>query len=180
MRDSDNSQPDQAELQVDELHVGELLRQRLAVVDVLAQELDEGRAVLDRNDPEAIARGAAHQAELCRQWSKLEEQLRMQAAKRRLLGRNREAGSSPANSPVSSLPVSSLTEARSGELAAEWAALSARIRYLTRVHGSLLRHMQRSLVVWSHVNSICQPTYALPCAGLQQSATARHRPGSGE
>ncbi len=166
MRDSDNSLPD----------VTELLQQRLAVVGMLAQGLDEGRAALGRNDPEAIARGAAHQAELCRQWSKLEEQLRMQAAKRPLLGRNREAGGSRRGSPASS-PASSPEVARSTELAAEWAALSTRIRYLTRVHGSLLRHMQRSLAVWSHVNSSGQPTYAPPCAGLVQRAPVRPRSG---
>lgn len=170
MRDSDNSLSDLTDLHLAELHVAELLRQRLAVVGVLAQGLEEGRAALGRNDPEAIARGAAHQAELCRQWSKLEEQLRVQASKRRLLGCNREAAGSPASSPEA---------ARSAELAEEWAALSARIRYLTRVHGSLLRHMQRSLVVWSHLISICQPTDALACAALEQPGAAT-RPYSGE
>jgi hypothetical protein len=167
MRDSDNSLlPD----------VTAILQQRLAVVGMLARGLDEGRAVLGRNDPEAIARGAAHQAELCRQWSKLEEQLRMQAAKRRLLGRSRELASPPASTPAST-PASSPETERAAELAGEWAALSTRIRYLTRVHGSLLRHMQRSLAVWSHINSICQPTYALPCAPLNQPMPARPRSG---
>ena len=56
-----------------------LLDRRLAVVGTLATSLEESRLALLRNDAEAIARGAAHQAELCRQWGLLEDQLRAKA-----------------------------------------------------------------------------------------------------
>jgi hypothetical protein len=58
-----------------------LLDQRLAVVGGLATSLEAGRSALLGNDAEAIARGAAHQAELCRQWRMLEDQLRAKAAR---------------------------------------------------------------------------------------------------
>jgi hypothetical protein len=38
----------------------------------LAESMELSSLALARNDAEAIARGAAHQAELCRQWSCLE------------------------------------------------------------------------------------------------------------
>lgn len=142
MNDLDNSLPELAKL----------LGQRLAVVGTLAESLEASRLALGRNDAEAIARGAAHQAELCRQWSHLEEQLRAQAARRRI----QPAGAAPADSPGAE---------RSAQLEADWQALATRIRYLTRVHWSLLRHMQRSLAVWSRVAASCAPTYA-PMAGL--------------
>ena len=137
MTDLDNSLPE----------LGQLLEQRLAVVGTLAESLEGSRLALGRNDAEAIARGAAHQAELCRQWSRLENELRLQAGGRRPV----QARGAGAGSPE---------EARSAQLASEWAALSAHIRYLTRVHWSLLRHMQRSLAVWSRVAASCEPTYA--------------------
>ena len=141
-----------------------LLGKRLAVVGALAESLESSRFALGRNDAEAIARGAAHQAELCRQWSRLEEELRAQTLQRRML-------------PAAATSVDSPEGERSAQLAAEWAALSARIRYLTRVHSSLLRHLQRSLAVWSRIAASCAPTYAperdfaSPCgASLRQTA----------
>jgi len=142
MNDLDNSLPELAKL----------LEQRLAVVGTLAESLEASRLALGRNDAEAIARGAAHQAELCRQWSRLEEQLRAQAARRRIL-------------LASSIPAGPSEAERSAQLEAEWATLSTRIRYLTRVHWSLLRHMQRSLAVWNRVVASCAPTYS-PSTGL--------------
>ncbi|MGB8014261.1 MAG: hypothetical protein WCF68_21810, partial [Terriglobales bacterium] len=47
----------------------------------------------------------------------------------------------------------------SARLQAEWETLGARIRYLTRVHWSLLRHLQRSLAVLNRVVDSCAPTY---------------------
>ena len=141
MNDLDNSLPEFAKL----------LEQRLAVVGTLAESLEASRAALGKNDAEAIARGAAHQAELCRQWSLLEEQLRDRTARRRIW-------------PVG-VPADSAEAERSVRLKAEWEALAARIRYLTRVHCSLLRHMQRSLAVWSRVVASRAPTYT-PAAGL--------------
>ena len=142
MNDLDNSLPELAKL----------LEQRLAVVGTLAESLEASRLALGRNDAEAIARGAAHQAELCRQWSRLEEQLRAQAARRRIL-------------PVGAAFTASPEAERSAQLEAEWEALSTRIRYLTRVHWSLLRHMQRSLAVWNRVVASCAPTYS-PAPGM--------------
>ncbi len=142
MTDLDNSLPE----------LGQLLEQRLAVVGTLAESLEASRFALGRNDAEAIARGAAHQAELCRQWSRLENELRRQASPRRAT----HSRSASADSPE---------EARSAQLASEWEALSARIRYLARVHWSLLRHMQRSLAVWNNVAASCAPTYS-PAPGL--------------
>jgi len=142
--------------------VAKLFEQRIAVVGTLAESLEASRQALGRNDAEAIARGAAHQAELCRQWSQLEEQLRAQAARRRAR-------------PASSVAADSAEAERSAQLAAEWEALSKRIRYLTRVHWSLLRHMQRSLAVWNRVVAGCAPTYSPP-AGLV-AIEARPRAG---
>ena len=127
-------------------NLGKLLEQRLAVVGQLEESMEASRLAMVSNDAEAIARGAAHQAELCRQWSRLEERLRSQAERLH----KREPFDADAN----------LTDgARSAQLLAEWQKLSARIRYLTRVHSSLLRHMQRSLAVWNHLIVSCQPTY---------------------
>jgi len=126
--------------------LGQLVEQRLAVARKLAESMAASRIALGLNDAEAIARGAAHQAELCRQWSRLEEQLRAHARRRQTLPADSCGGSPDAE--------------RSGQLAAEWGVLSARIRYLARVHWSLLRHMQRSLAVWNRVISSGEPTYA--------------------
>ena len=75
MGDLDNSLDEQAKL----------LEQRLSVVGMLANSLQESRMAFRQNDAEAIARGAAHQAELCRQWSCLEYQLRAEASRRRII-----------------------------------------------------------------------------------------------
>ena len=123
-----------------------LLERRLALVGSLATSLEASRLALIRNDAEAIARGAAHQAELCHQWSQLEDQLRFEAARRTPRARSgNDAGFA--------------NEERGRRLDAEWQALGTRIRYLTRVHWSLLRHMQRSLAVVKRVVESCAPTY---------------------
>ena len=124
-----------------------LIERRLALVHSLAESLEVSRLALVRNDAEAIARGAAHQAELCRQWGLLEEQLR------------RETGR-PSTPAAEDGHDSSLDRERSACLQAEWDDLGARIRYLTRVHCSLLRHMQRSLAVLNRVVESCAPTYS--------------------
>jgi hypothetical protein len=121
-----------------------LFEQRLALVGRLAESLEASRWALGRNQAEAIARGAAHQAELCRQWSQLEEQLRIESS------RIQSSSSVPDSGPV----------ARSAELTAKWEALSVRLRYLTRVHWSLLRHMQRSLGVLNGIIYRASPTYS--------------------
>ena len=120
-----------------------LVNERLAVVRTLADSLEVSRLALLRNDAESIARGAAHQAELCRQWSLLEDQLRVE-------GERRVAAATSADFPEGE---------QSARLAAEWETLRGRIRYLTRVHSSLLRHMQRSLSILQHVVESCAPTY---------------------
>lgn len=152
MNDVKNSLPDLARL------VGE----RLAVVRTLAESLEESQSSLRQNNAEAIARGAAHQAELCRHWSRLEEQLRVEATHR------------------TAMPVLNRThspdEERSAQLEAEWQALQTRIRYLTRVHSSLLRHMQRSLSILQRVLATCNSTYA-PGSAL---AAYNPRPIGGE
>jgi hypothetical protein len=129
-----------------------LIEQRLALVGSLAESLESSSLALVHNDAEAIARGAAHQAELCRHWSHLEDQLRRESDIRSaaLL-----AGSS-ADSPEVE---------HSARLQAEWKMLAARIQYLTRVHGSLLRHLQRSLAVMNRVADSCAPTYT-PAPGM--------------
>ena len=62
--------------------LSKLIEQRLALVRNLAESLESSTTALARNDAEAIARGAAHQAELCRQWSRLEDELRREAGRR--------------------------------------------------------------------------------------------------
>jgi hypothetical protein len=121
-----------------------LLEERLVLVGRLTESLEASRWLLGKNDAAAIARGAAHQAELCRQWGRLEEQLRAESLKIK---------------SCSSTQGSCLTET-SAEVAAKWEALSARLRYLTRVHGSLLRHMQRSLGVLNGIINRTAPTYS--------------------
>ena len=58
---------------------GDLIPTRLQVLRELAQSLETSQLALAHNDAEKIARGAAHQAELCRRWSVLETQLRRPA-----------------------------------------------------------------------------------------------------
>jgi hypothetical protein len=135
------------------------IEQRLALVRGLAESLESSSLALAQNDAEAIARGAAHQAELCRQWSHLEDQLRSE--------RGRRFTPPPAGS--SGKP----REAEhSAPLQAEWETLGTRIRYLTRVHWSLLRHLQRSLAVMNRVVDSCALTYT-PDPGLLR--TGEHR-----
>jgi hypothetical protein len=128
--------------------LGKLVERRLALVGSLAESLESSSLALVRNDAEAIARGAAHQAELCRQWGHLEGELRREAERRSLM-------------PSTGMPGSSLDLERSARLQAEWETLGARIRYLTRVHWSLLRHLQRSLAVLNRVVDSCAHTYTL-------------------
>ena len=61
--------------------LSKLIEQRLALLRSLAESLEFSSLALARNDAEAIARGAAHQAELCRQWSRLEDELRRDAGR---------------------------------------------------------------------------------------------------
>jgi len=123
-----------------------LVEERLALVRSLAESLEGSTPALVRNDAEAIARGAAHQAELCRQWSRLEDELRREAGRR---SAPRPAGAS----------VDSAKAEHSAHLQAEWEALRTRIQHLTRVHWSLLRHLQRSLAVLNRVVDSCALTY---------------------
>ncbi|MGA9356383.1 MAG: hypothetical protein WBV46_22035 [Terriglobales bacterium] len=149
MNNADNSSPELAVL----------LAGRLAVVGRLAASLEATRSVLFGHDAEAIARGAAHQAELCREWSRLEDQLRSAASRQpaRLPGAARIGADS-----------SDCRETRpTAELEADWQALARRIRYLTRVHCSLLRHVQRSLGILQRVIDSCAPTY-LPASGWNE------------
>jgi|SRR5208282_2740294 len=126
--------------------LSKLIEQRLGLLHRLAQSLESSSLALVRNDAEAIARGAAHQAELCRQWSCLEEELRQQAGRRSAPRPASASGNSP-------------EIGHSAQLQAEWQALGVRIRYLTRVHWSLLRHLERSLAVLNRVVDSCAPTY---------------------
>lgn len=124
--------------------LGGLLEERLALLRNVAESLEFSSLSLVENDAQAIARGAEHQAELCRQWSCLEDRLR------------------PHKGRVC-LPAAALDEpaanADCARLQAEFELLSARIRYLTRVHCSLLRHLQRSLAILNRVVNSCAPTY---------------------
>lgn len=126
--------------------LSQLIEQRLVLLRSLAESLESSTVALAQNDAEAIARGAAHQAELCRQWSLLEDDLRREAGRRL---------------PSSSAGVSGPTPEpeNSARLEAEWETLGSRIRYLTRVHWSLLRHLERSLAVLNRVVGSCAPTY---------------------
>jgi len=132
--------------------LSKLIEQRLALLRSLAESLEFSSLALAQNDAEAIARGAAHQAELCRQWSRLEDELRREAGRRSAPPLTGASGSSPEAD-------------HSARLQAEWERLGARIRYLTRVHWSLLRHMQRSLAVLNRVVDSCASTYT-PAPGL--------------
>jgi len=131
--------------------LSKLIEQRLALLRSLAESLEGSTLALVRNDAEAIARGAAHQAELCRQWSRLEDELRREAG-RSAPPSVRASGNSPETG-------------HSARLQAEWETLATRIRYLTRVHWSLLRHLERSLAVLNRVVDSCAPTYT-PNPGL--------------
>jgi hypothetical protein len=143
--------------------LSQLIEQRLALLRSLAESLESSSLALVQNDAEAIARGAAHQAELCRQWSHLENELRHEAGRQSTL---------PSTGVSSHFPET----AHSARLRAEWKTLGARIRYLTRVHWSLLRHLQRSLAVLNRVVESCAPTYT-PDPSLLRTKV---RLGSGE
>lgn len=138
----------------------DLIQQRLSLLRRLAESLEVSQLALVRNDAEAIARGAAHQAELCRQWSLLEDQLRRQCAPR----------PQPSNHPA---PDNSPERLHTAQLEEEWEALGARIRHLTRVHWSLLRHMQRSLTVLARVVESCALTYTPEPGSVRTEARAQ-------
>ena len=143
-----------------------LVEGRLEVLRRLAESLEASRWLLAGNDAEAIARGAAHQAELCRLWSVLEDRLRRQTA-------SPEPAPGDSASDPSARPTAE-------ELEQEWIALRARIGYLTRVHSSLLRHMQRSLEVWARVAASCGPTYSAPAVPVPDFAASSTRTRVGE
>ena len=142
--------------------LSKLIEQRLALLRSLAESLEFSSLALVQNDAEAIARGAAHQAELCRQWSALEEKLRREAGRR---SAPPSAGASGNSTQTNSLQPNSPKTGQSARLQAEWETLAVRIRYLTRVHWSLLRHLERSLAVLNRVVDSCAPTYT-PDPGL--------------
>ena len=139
---------------------GDLIPVRILLLRDLVQSLEVSQFALARNDAEMIARGAARQAELCRQWSVLEEQLRHASEPVR-----------PSIQPAAQTSPEASSEAlRSAQLEQEFAALTIRIRHLTRVHCSLLRHLQRSLAILVHVVDSCAPTYT-PDPGLLRAET---------
>jgi hypothetical protein len=147
--------------------LSQLIEQRLVLLRTLAESLESSSLALVENDAEAIARGAAHQAELCRQWSHLEDELRREAGRQSAL---------PSASVSSNFPET----AHSARLQAEWQALGARIRYLTRVHWSLLRHLQRSLAVLNRVVDSCAPTYTPDPSLLRTEVRLGSGEGAGE
>ena len=126
---------------------GDLISTRLFLLRDLAASLEVSQLALSENDAEKIARGAAHQAQLCHQWSLLEDQLRRESD-RRSLSLLDAAGRS------SQLPCPSTDHNR------EFEGLTIRIRHLTRVHCSLLRYLQRSLAIVAHMADAHAPTYA--------------------
>jgi hypothetical protein len=126
--------------------MSQLIEQRLVLLRSLTESLESSTLALAHNDAEAIARGAAHQAELCRRWSGLEDELRREPDRRLPSSSAGASGHTPE------------TE-RSARLEAEWETLGSRIRYLTRVHWSMLRHLERSLAVLNRMVGSCAPTY---------------------
>jgi hypothetical protein len=146
--------------------LSKLIERRLALLRSLAKSLEFSSLALVQNDAEAIARGAAHQAELCRQWSVLEEELRREAG-RRSTSLSPWAGASGTSPQTNSLQPNSAETGQSARLQAEWETLAVRIHYLTRVHWSLLRHLERSLAVLNRVVDSCAPTYT-PDPGLMR------------
>jgi len=141
----------------------DLIATRVVLLRDLVQSLEVSQIALARNDAERITRGAARQAELCRQWSLLEDQLRREYEQRPLRS----------TKPAAHLSPEALSSAQFEQ---EFAALSIRIRHLTRVHCSLLRHLQRSLAIVAHVVESCAPTYA-PDVTLLRAET---RPQAGD
>ncbi len=136
------------------------IEERNSIMRELAACLEKTQSSLVRNDVEAIARGAAHQAELCRQWSGLESELRNRSFPR------------PASGSAQDPHEVSAAGSRSAELQAEWEILRARIYHLARVHWSLLRHLERSLNVLRQVAESCAVTYT-PDAKLLRNANLR-------
>jgi hypothetical protein len=134
-----------------------LIESRLALMRSLAESLESSSLALVRNDAEAIARGAAHQAELCRQWSHLEDELRREAARRSEASLSNRTLNRTLNQTSNN--TSNIASNHSARLQVEWEELGTRIRYLTRVHWSLLRHLQRSLDIMNRVIDSCAPTY---------------------
>src|SRR5215468_5123216 len=126
--------------------LADLQAMRVLLLRKLADSMEVSQFALARNDGEMVARGAAHQAELCRQWSQLEEQLRSKADQRR-------------GQSVETELCSSEGRRQSQRLESEFAALTSRIRHLARVHWSLLRHLQRSLTILGRAVESCAPTY---------------------
>ncbi len=131
---------------------------RLLLLRNLAESLEVSQFALARNDAETIARGAARQAELCRQWSQLEDQLQRVSAHR---------------PPPDLAAADSPGAQHSAQLQQEFVILEIRIRHLTRVHFSLLRHLQRSLAILTRVAESCAPTYTPESAMLWIEAPAR-------
>jgi hypothetical protein len=70
--------------------------------------------------------------------------------------------------------------AHSARLQAEWETLGTRIRYLTRVHWSLLRHLERSLAVLNRVVDSCAPTYTPDPGLLRTEVRLRFENSAGE
>jgi hypothetical protein len=126
---------------------GDPISTRLFLLRDLAASLEVSQLALSENDAEKIARGAAHQAELCRQWSLLEDQLQ------------RKSDRGPF-SLVDALSCSLKPPSPSTNHNREFEALTVRIRHLARVHCSLLRHLQRSLAIVAHMADTNAPTYA--------------------
>src|SRR5713101_6746664 len=141
----------------------DLIATRLLLLRDLVQSLEISQFALARNDVEMITRGAARQAELCRQWGLLEGQLRRESEKHPLRSTEPAACRSPG-------------ALSSAQFEQEFAALNARIRHLTRVHCSLLRHLQRSLAIVAHVVESRAPTYAPELTLLR----AETRPQAGD
>ncbi len=156
----------------------ELIEQRFTLVRSLAESLELSTMALARNNAEGIARGAAHQAELCRHWSELETELSAARLRNLSPASDRASESCPESSADSSPRSlhSSAAAQLSGQWEAEWETLAARIRFLTRVHWSLLRHLERSLAVLHRVVDTCANTYT-PETGLVASML---RPWAGE
>src|SRR5258708_14332820 len=75
--------------------LSELIDERLALLRSLADSLETSSLALVQNDSEAIARGAAHQAELSRQWNRLEDELRRPPGQPSYLPAGGVPGSSP-------------------------------------------------------------------------------------
>lgn len=183
--DGSGSNPSMNHLDISLPDLEPLLEGRLELLRTLAASMQISSGALLRNDAEAIARGAAHQAELCRQWSCLETELRRKAAEAESVGGS-HSRSEPAEHGEMAGQSENVEQAlRSSKLHAEWEALGKRIRYLARVHYSLLRHLERSLAVLHRVVESCAPTYTPDMRLLRRETLPNDlgngaRAGSGE